>query len=200
MIIVIIIWAEDLNHNDDPFRVFYSFCAKTPFPLETVHKYIYIKLYILGTVLSHFVEFGVYIAILIKQSKIESSASSVYILKNNQCVSNRRHQRNMVSALGHFSSCIISIIITLTFVFPPIMIFLVGVPPNSRLISHFIAFSFPTINFFVYPLIETMCTENLRNNLFQLSFWKSLLAPREESMKLSIPLKTFTQSSRETEQ
>ena len=185
-------WTEDLNHSEDPLRVFYSFCAKTPFPLETVHKYVYIKAYILGTVLSHFVEFGIYIAILIKQTKIESNASTVYIFKDKKCVSSSRHTRNVVSALGHFVSCIISITVTLTFVAPPAFMVLISGPSDPPLICDFIVFSFPTINFVVYPLIETMCTENLRNNLFQLSFWKSLRAPREKSFDLSFSLKTFT--------
>ena len=39
-------------------------------------------------------------------------------------------------------------------------------------ICQFIAFFFPSINFLVYPFIETMFSENLRKNFLELIMWK----------------------------
>ena len=189
-------WVEALYHVEDPLMVFYSFCARTPFPLEIVHESVFLKLYVIGAVLSHFVELCIYVAILVKQSKIESSASSVYIVKDNRSVSGQRHQRNVVSAMGHFASCVVSIVVTLTILAPPAFMIVTSGPSGPPLICDLIVFSFPSINFFVYPLIETMCTTgNLRDNLFTLACWKSLLScSGEEKLTLSFELQLITRS------
>ena len=189
-------WVEALYHVEDPLMVFYSFCARTPFPLEVVHESVFLKLYVIGAVLSHFVELGIYAAILVKQSKIESSASSVYIVKDNRCVSGRRHQRNVVSAVGHFASCVVSVVVTLTILAPPAFMIVTSGPSGPPLVCDLIVFSFPSINFFVYPLIETMCTAgNLRDNLFTLACWKSLFCcSGEEKATLSFEFQIITRS------
>ena len=66
------------------WNTLYSFCAKTPFPLDIVHESVFLKGFVIGAVVCH------YVAILVKQTKIEAGASSVYIVKNNQSVSTRK--------------------------------------------------------------------------------------------------------------
>ena len=72
------------------WNTLYSFCAKTPFPLDIVHESVFLKGFVIGAVVCHLAELGIYVAILIKQTKIEAGASSVYIVKNNQSVSTRK--------------------------------------------------------------------------------------------------------------
>ena len=67
----------------------YSFCAKTPFPLDIVHESAFLKGTVIGAVVCHLAELAIYVAILVKQTKIETNASSVYIVKDNQCVLTR---------------------------------------------------------------------------------------------------------------
>ena len=67
-----------------------SFCAKTPFPVDMVHKWFFLKGFVIGAVVCHFTELSIYIAILVKQTKIESAASLKYIVKNKQSISTRR--------------------------------------------------------------------------------------------------------------
>ena len=54
------------------------------------------------------------------------------------------------------------------------------------LVCNLIIFSFPSINFFLYPLIEIMCMDILRENLFELTCWKSLRFSGEEPVTLSM--------------
>ena len=55
-----------------------------------MHESAFLKGTVIGAVVCHFAELGIYAAILVKQTKIEAAASSVYIVKNNQHVSTRR--------------------------------------------------------------------------------------------------------------
>ena len=54
-----------------------------------MHESAFIKGTVIGAVVCHLAELGIYIAILIKQTKIETNASSVYIAKDNQRILNR---------------------------------------------------------------------------------------------------------------
>ena len=107
---------------------------------------------------------------------------------NVYCYPSRRNQRNMVSALGHFSSCIVSMIVTLTILAPPAFMILTSGPSGPPLICDFVVFSFPSINFFVYPLIETMCTDILRQNLLELTCCKFLGFSEGEGVEHSVEL------------
>ena len=94
----------------------------------------------------------------------------------------------MVSALGHFASCIVSVIVTLTILAPPAFMILTSGPSGPPLICDFVVFSFPSINFFVYPLIETMCTDILRENLLELTWCKFLGFSEGERVTQSVEL------------
>ena len=76
--------------------------------------------------------------------------------------------------MGHFASFAVSMAHLL--LIPTI--YLVSDAENAPMamtMCQFIAFLFPSINFFIYPLIETMFSENLRRNFFKLASWKSIL-------------------------
>ena len=92
----------------------------------------------------------------------------------------------MVSALGHFASCIVSVTVTLTILAPPAFMILTSGPSGPPLVCDLVIFSFPYINFFVYPLIETMCTDILRENLLELTCWKSLHFSGDEHIAFSL--------------
>ena len=82
-----------------------------------------------------------------------------------------RHIRNVVSALGHFASFIVSMAHLL--LIPTIyMLSHSETASGPMAMCQLIAFFFPSINFFVYTFIETMFSENLRTNFFELIRWK----------------------------
>ena len=82
-----------------------------------------------------------------------------------------RHIRNVVSALGHFASFTVSMAHLLLI---PTVYLLSDSETESGPVTlcSLIAFFFPSINFFVYPFIETMFSDNLRNNFLELIMWK----------------------------
>ena len=83
-----------------------------------------------------------------------------------------RHLRNVVSALGHFASFIVSMAHLL--LIPTIYLLSNGGGKVSGPleICQLIAFFFPSINFLVYPFIETVFSENLRTNFVELIRWR----------------------------
>ena len=84
----------------------------------------------------------------------------------------RRHQRNLVSVMGHFVTFLLGMVHLLL---PPIIYFLKGVGTTESgpvIICDFIIFIVPSMNFFVYPLIEILFSENLRNNFIEVIRWE----------------------------
>ena len=84
----------------------------------------------------------------------------------------RRHQRNVVSVTGHFVSFLLGMIHLLL---PPIIYFLKGVGSGEAgpiIVCDFIVFLFPSMNFFVYPLVEVLFSENLRTNFIEVVRWE----------------------------
>ena len=110
--------------------------------------------------------FLAYAAIFIKQLILEAQ-SSVHIERDIQVVSRGRHQRNVISAIGHFVSFIVSCsettLLYLTLYFFPVT------EKTLVTLQNLITFFFPCMNFVIYPLIETMCSQNLRDTLLQWS-------------------------------
>ena len=54
-----------------------------------MHESAFLKGTVMGAVVCHVTELGIYVVIMVKQKKIESGASSVYIVKNKKQVSTR---------------------------------------------------------------------------------------------------------------
>ena len=97
----------------------------------------------------------------VKQTRIESRAT-VHEVKDNRLVSRQRHQRNVISAFGHFASFLLNLTNTLLMI-PNFY----GQEGNN--LHVLFAFFVPSFNFFLTPLIETVCTESLRQSLFAMS-------------------------------
>ena len=95
--------------------------------------------------------------------------ATVFEVRDNQLVPNhQRHQRNVVSALGHFLSfatCMVQLGLWI-----PAYYFLSDGPlMNLRSLNTFLM---PSFNFCVYPLIQTLFSENVRNSLFSLNWMR----------------------------
>ena len=155
-------------HTESPFLSFYSYCAKTPFHSQHVKDLVIMKLIILIISLSLFLELLAYIAIFIKQTKIESQAT-VYEVRGGRLVSRQRHQRNVVSVFGHFVNFIISIIQSLGLFTG--FYFLSGSDETAAMIRDLTAFFIPSYLFCIYPVIEMLLSENLRESLLSMSWW-----------------------------
>ena len=83
-----------------------------------------------------------------------------------------RHIRNVVSALGHFASFLVSMAHLLLIPALYLLSYTENASGAPLAVCQLVAFFFPSINFLVYPFIETMFLENLRNNFFELIMWK----------------------------
>ena len=156
---------------DAPLLIFYSYCAKTAFSQERVmNELIFVKVYGLIIILSRVVELVIYIVIFMRQTEIESRAS-IACIKGDEPVSVRRHQRNVVSVMGHFVSFLLGMVHLLL---PPIIYFSYFYIGESEpiMMSDFIVFIFPSLNFLVYPLVEILFSENLRMNFIEVVRWE----------------------------
>ena len=164
--------CEGLYRSPDaPLLIFHSYCAKTAFPIERVmNELIFAKVYGLITILSRVAELVIYIVIFMRQTEIESRAS-IACIKGDEPVSVRRHQRNVVSVMGHFVSFLLGMVHLLL---PPIIYLCVGESggPGLIMMSDFIIFIFPSMNILVYPLVEILFSENLRMNFIEVVRWE----------------------------
>ena len=148
---------------DKSYLFHYSYCGKTLFSQEIVYTLFITNSCACLTTISIFSEFLAHIWILVKQTNIESRAQ-VYEIRGNRLVCQQRHQRNVVSAFGHFFSFAVSMTQRL--------IFSIAIYSNEEdtvvILARVSFFLLPCINFFVHPFIETMSTHNLRESLFSL--------------------------------
>ena len=107
-------------------------------------------------------EMCTHIAVLVKQTRIENKAT-VFLVKNNQLVTRQRHHRNIISSLGHFLSFSLSLFETFLHMNALYFFFDFEMVTMIRNLNFFFL---PSIKFTVYPLIETMFSETLRESLF----------------------------------
>ena len=159
-----------LIHTENPIMFFYSYCSKTAFPFRSITDGVVVSIY--GTICFKLFLIAViilYIFILLRQRQLESM--TMYIVAPN-ATPTLRHQRNVVSAKGHF----LSFLITLAEVIMFVTITSVDSSNSDSLtkyicdLDRYILFFIPSVNFFVQPLVETMFSENLRDTLFSLAF------------------------------
>ena len=141
--------------SNNPMLFHYSFCKKTPFSSDLFVNVNIMKIFMAIVMIpSMIVEMCFHIAVLVKQTRIENNAS-VYIVKNDQRVSRHRHQRNVISAMGHFLSFALRMLEVSLMIHTS---FFIDFPIHWTLNMFFI----PSINFFIYPFIETLFSDNLR--------------------------------------
>ena len=97
-------------------------------------------------------------------SQIESRAQ-VFEIRGNRLVGRMRHQRNVVSVLGHFVTFAVSIS---THIFLMSGLYLVSDNDELKRLQNLFYFCLTCIIFCVNPLIETMFSDTLRDSLFKM--------------------------------
>ena len=149
------------RYPNNPMLFYYSFCKKSPFPSDLIDDAMTFKIFVTIVITPSLIaEMCIHIAVLVKQTRIENNAT-VYIVKNDQRVSRQRHQRNVISALGHFVSFALSMLETFLLVHAFYFIKDFETVTTVRNLNMFLI---PSINFFVYPFIETLFSEKLRES------------------------------------
>ena len=104
LIMILHIIENFLRYPTTPMLFYYSFCKKSPFPSDLIDDAMTFKIFVTIVITPSLIaEMCIHIAVLVKQTKTENNAT-VYIIKNDQRVSRQRHQRNVISLLGHFVS------------------------------------------------------------------------------------------------
>ena len=166
LIMTLHIMESLMLHSDSPMLFHYSFCMKTPFSSE-LYDTVNVMRSVVALIMipSMIAEMCLHIAVLLKQTRIENNAS-VYIVKNDQQVSRQRHKRNVVSALGHSMS------FALRFVEVFLVIYAFNFIDDVETLTiawNLSMFFIPSISFFLYPLIETLFSDNLRQGFTTLA-------------------------------
>ena len=147
---------------DKPMIFYYSFCMKTSFPSDVINEVIVFKIYVtIFMIPSLIAEMCSHIAVLVKQTRIENKAT-VYMVKNDQRISRQRHQRNVISAVGHFLSFALNLFETFLHIYALYFIFDFETVTIIRNLNFFFL---PSIKFAIYPLVETLFSETLRDSL-----------------------------------
>ena len=141
-----------------------SYCRKISFAPRTIYNLFFANSCMCLTTMSIIGEFVAHICIFSKKTSIESRAQ-VYEIRGNRLVCQMRHQRNVVSAIGHFFSFAVSIQQRIIFTIALYAIDNEAVVTLARLLM----FLLPCINFFVHPFIETLSTHNLRQSMFAMN-------------------------------
>ena len=152
-----------VSFSDTPMLFYYSFCRKTPFPSDMIDEVIVFKIYVTFFMAPSLVgEMCCHVSVLFKQTRIENKAS-VYLVKNNELVTRHRHHRNVISAAGHFISFALNLLET--FLHINALYFFFDFE-TVTLIRNLNFFFLPSTKFTIYPLIETLFSETLRESLF----------------------------------
>ena len=161
--------VEDISMYglDSSVLFFYSYCGTTPFYPGVKNKSIIFLVYGIFGIVSLVSEMGCHVTILFRQTRIETR-SNLYVLKDNKVVSSQRHHRNIVSALGHFATFIISM--AQLFLLMNTFYFFIENEEVLVTIRTLNLFFIPAIEFFVYPLIETIFSERLHGTLSFMNF------------------------------
>ena len=147
---------------DNPMIFFYSFCKKTSFPSDMINEIIVFKIYVtIFMIPSLIAEMCSHITILVKQTRIENKAT-VYMVKNGRRISRQRHHRNVVSAVGHFLSFVLNLFETFLHINALFFFFDMETVTIIRNLNFFFL---PSIKFAIYPLVETLFSETLRDSL-----------------------------------
>ena len=151
---------ENILYDND-YLFHYSYCGKTSFAPKIVYNLIIGNSCMILTTLSITGELIAHMFIYVRQTKIENRAQ-VYEIRGNHLVCQKRHQRNVVSALGHFFSFAVSM--TQRIIFAISLYYLED--DTIVVLSRISFFLLPCINFCVHPLIETISSHNLRGSIF----------------------------------
>ena len=142
-----------------------NYCANKPFSLTDAGALISTRVGISVVMISLFLELFCQLAIFVKRTKIELKAE-VYEIRGQVVVSRMRHQRNVVNVLGHLLTFILQFGQHISLA---IGVILITDGSQFEKIQSSFFFLVPCIYFVVYPLIETLSSDNLRETLFSFS-------------------------------
>ena len=155
-------------HGDHPLMFYFSYCAKTPFPFPLLKDMIMFSFYVtIVTIMSLVTILLIYIFIFIKLSQLQSSATLYFVSPVPD--TRFRHQRNVVSAKGHFISFLVTLFAT-TLILASAFGIVYNLDLSNKSIVELGVFLLPSVSFVVNPLVETMFSDNLRESLFGLHF------------------------------
>ena len=155
---------ENIIYNNS-YLFHYSYCGKTSFVPKDAYNLIFGNTCMILTTLSITGELVAHMFIYVRQTQIENRAQ-VYEIRGTQLVCQTRHQRNVVSALGHFFSFAVSMTQRIIFA-----IALYSLEADTIIVlARLLIFLQPCINFCIHPLIETMSSHNLRGSIFTMNY------------------------------
>ena len=170
--LVIFLLAENiLFHYDEHLFFHYRYCSNMPISFKDMSKFgdlFTCRLFTFLSVLSLITELYCHILIYKKKTIIESRAQGeqVYEIRGSQLVSRMRHQRNVVSILGH--TLTFSVIFGRNLVF--VTTYYLVTDETLLLRMHSIMqFMDPCIVFCICPFIENLSSSTLRDSLFSFS-------------------------------
>ena len=147
---------SEIGGNQSMFM--FTLCCKSPFQWDLMSKLISLKLAIGCVLLCCLFELVIQGAILCLQTFIVLQA------QNNQ---RHAHQRYVVSTTGHAYSFLFSIVYSVVTSFYYLKLSSFG----PTMLCQFVLFLAPSINFVVFPLIETLLSESLRPSFFVFNHW-----------------------------
>ena len=147
---------SEIGGNQSMFL--YSLCCKSEFEWSRMSELIFLKLAIGCVLLCCLSELVVQGAILTLETFIVSQT------QNNR---GHTHQRYVVSSTGHAYSFLFSIVYSAVTSFYYLKLSSFG----PTVLCQFVLFLAPSINFVVFPLIETLFSESLRPNFFAFNHW-----------------------------
>ena len=79
------------------------------------------------------------------------------MLQNNKIIINGIHYRNVITALGHFSSWIMEILVF------GVLEYVIVVTGGKVSLAHYVfLFLVPSINYVVFPIVQTLSSHDLR--------------------------------------
>ena len=155
--------VENIFYNNS-YLFHYSYCGKTSFSPQIAYSLVVGNSCMILSTLSITGELLAHMIIYVKQTKLENRAQ-VYEIRGNHLVCQTRHQRNVVSALGHFFSFAVSMAQRIIFT-----ISLYSISDDTIVVlCQLLMFLLPCINFCFHPLIETISSHTLRGSIFTLN-------------------------------
>ena len=150
---------SEIGGNQSMFL--FSLCCKSHFEWDLMSELISIKLAIFCVMVCCFLELCVQLGIYLLQTFIVSRA------QNNQ---GHTHQRYVVSATGHACSFIFSFVYSVV----TSIYYLKLTSFGPTMICQFLLFLAPSINFVIFPSIETFFSESLRPSFFEFNRWMEI--------------------------
>ena len=129
--------------------------------LEKSEEY-FDKIVILICLVFNVVEFICFIVIFIEMYKHHKRHVAM-CLSNRPNLARRKKKRNVITAVGHFSSWMVEVIIF------GIVGYVISAHKDKLGVTHWIFMVLvPSVNYSIFPLVQTLTSQDLRNHVFSL--------------------------------